>query len=222
MTTATPGAVRQSIEHLVAEHLVTENLGEVRGLHPLRSEAALQAIIGTPPPDLSVTLARVLTAYVPTPQSWVLRRPRHDTFPRASPRFSWNRQRYSVSTENKEDKAEMMSKVLSGLRLADFTLYTRRWMEVLEACDVPPAMRPITLSMALIDSELMSALDSRVYQAITRIRKLRASFTANLRDQAVADVGQDSIARILNNCSTVRSATNLLAPRRVGRRPRIR
>ena len=202
------GELKEALTRLADEHLVTVEDGVVRGLHPLRSTALCEAVHEVPPPTISGTVRDVIERISPHHLlSFVARAIAGE--PSLAPAVV-------DSLANILDRTPgdlpLMSAALAGLRLADFTLTARRWVAILEKHEVPVPHRPLGLDLALLDTELVDGLDSRLVAAIEEIRGDRASRIPALRDQLLTRIGAHTLNGLVHQAGTIFDISALLSP----------
>jgi hypothetical protein len=202
------GEFKMALTRLTDEHLLTVEDGLVRGLHPLRSAALCDAVHQVPPPSLAGTV-RDVAAHVEAQklQTFVARAIAEQ--PQLTPSVMHAVQDRLAGVE---PDAAVTAAALAGLRLADFTATARRWVTFLERHAVPLPLRPLTLDLGMIDSELIDAFDPRLVAAAQEIRLDRASSTSPLRDQLLAFLGNARISELVHAAADLPTVTALLAP----------
>lgn len=207
VVSAPAGELKKALARLADEHLVAIDDGVVRGLHPVRSAALCEAVHDTPPPTIGDTtrdvIARIDTNHLRT---FVARAIADD--PGLGPVIV-----DSVVGRVDESPEDLMTiaAALSGLRLADFTQTARRWVEILDEHDVPVPHRPLALDLAMIDSELVAGLDSRLVAATREIRRDRASSASALRDQLLAHIDVNALSAAIHRATSVSEVSTLLS-----------
>jgi RecA/RadA recombinase len=208
LVTASAGEIKASLTRLTDEHVVTVEDGMVRGLHPVRSAALCEAVHEVPPPTLVDTVRDVVT-HVDSDHllSFVAQAIADDAGLGPAVVDS-----LSSRIQASSGDVTLLGAALAGLRLADFTLMARRWAAILEHHDVPIPHRALGMDLAMIDSELVDALDARLISAIEDIRADRASSGFPLRDQLLARIGVDALSDLLHHATSVSEAAALLAP----------
>lgn len=105
-----------------------------------------------------------------------------------------------------------MAAALGGLRLADFTLMASRWAAILEKHNVPMPHRPLSLDLAIINTELFDGLDPRLVAATEEIRRDRVSSTSALRDQLLTRIGVQTLNDWVHQATNLSEVSALLSP----------
>ncbi|WP_326943735.1 hypothetical protein OG439_27680 [Amycolatopsis sp. NBC_01307] len=202
------GEFKDALTRLVDEHLVAVDDGVVRGLHPVRSAALCEAVHEVPPPTLRDTVRDVIEWIgADDLRSFVARAIADD--PGLAPVVVDSlRSRLDRSPGDRTT----MAAALEGLRLADFTLTARRWVGILDKHEVPVPHRPLGLTLAMIDSELVAGLDPRLIAASEEIRRDRAYSTSALRDQLLNHIGVDTLTDLIHQATSVAEVSAVLSP----------
>lgn len=202
-----PAQVALAVARLKQEHLVVEDAGYIRGLHPLRSQAVIEAMRELPPFRVGVTAASLLPVISVDDVGNLIARVL-ERFPAATPEVV--SAAVTLASQSGTAEATVLAQVLSGLRIADFIAQAAPWIECLNAAAVPPALQPVTVQLALVDSDLPEALDPRVVEAATRIRALRSNSPGTLRSEFIARLGTSQIGHVVSECASPESATQIL------------
>ncbi|WIX92577.1 hypothetical protein [Amycolatopsis sp. DG1A-15b] len=202
------GTFKEALTRLVDEHLVAVDDGVVRGLHPVRSAALCEAVHEVPPPTLRDTVRDVIDWIGADDLCSFVARAIADNTGLAPVVVDSLRGRLDRSPGDRTTIAA----ALEGLRLADFTLTARRWVGILAKHEVPVPHRPLSLDLAMIDSELVAGLDPRLIAATEEIRRDRASSTSALRDQLLTHIGVDTLNDLIHQATSVSEVSAVLSP----------
>ena len=197
----------RALRRLIEEHLLHREGDRLAGLHPLRSAVLADEAHAVPRPTMTDTTRRLVQLLPPEdlrPFLAGLLIDRDDLDALVVKELARRISRVV-------DELHVLVAALQGLRLADFARTARGWVQLLDRHGVLPAMQPITLNLALIDSPLVEAMDERLLAAVGEIRRTERD-ACPMRDELVATVGADSVRESLARCSTSSAVTRLLAP----------
>jgi hypothetical protein len=205
--TLSDSELRRAVSRLKDEHFVAEDSGVLSGLHLLRSRALSMAVHANPPPTFADTVKR-LVAHVPAadlPRLVVgVLRDRDDADTAVI-------QGAAARVRAEEGGSGLLASVMHALRSADFLRHARRWAQIVLDEKVPPAHWPITVTMGLIDAELIKGMHPAIVAAVNRLRALSEEPTP-LRDEFVSDVTADAVVdAVLAQTTPGRIATLLTA-----------
>lgn len=163
---ATAVDMREALERLSDEHLVTERDGLLGGLHELRSQQVTDEVHRRPPPTLFETIARVIDLVAgPGLQPVVLRVLRA----RAAP-DDIVLEAVAARLEREPD-ASALASALHALRLVGFSRLAERWSEVFDEEFVGPTHAPLIAQLLVTNSDL-SIYPEPIQRAVARIREI--------------------------------------------------
>lgn len=198
--------VKAALGRLIDEHVLTITGGLVTGLHPLRSKALSEAIHQCPPPLLGSTIGSVLGVLPPEQLRGFVANVVADR-----PDLLHTVEEGLLTLLGRpEVPATWLAAALQGARLADFTVTSRRWAAVVEAHGVRLPLRPLAMTLAMIDSDLSDALDPALCAAVAEIRSDRDGEQA-FRRSLLEATGLPRLAEVLSGAG-VAEAIALLAP----------
>lgn len=184
-------ALRHAVGRLHREHFLAERSGVLTGLHLLRSTALSKAAHATPPPTLVSTVGR-LTAHLPE---------------ESLDRFVFGALRATDTVDAavidavvdrvaaSEAQSGLLAAVMHTLRNADFVRHARGWRQVILGAGVAPAYWPVTVDLALIDSELIEDMQPAIIEAVTQLRNDSEPLTP-LLDAFVERLGPGRIVEV--------------------------
>jgi hypothetical protein len=112
-------------------------------------------------------------------------------------------------------RSDVLGSVLHAFKSSDFLRHARTWRDIILEEGVPPALRPVTVDLALLTSELVPGMNSTVAAAVPRLRTL-ADEPTTLWNRFVANIGVDRIVTGLANQNKAGAAASLLAACRNG------
>lgn len=203
--------VRRAVARLKDEHFIVETSGNLTGLHLMRSRTLSSAVHENPPPTFQTTLRRLFEC---VPESELARlivgvlRERDDVDGEVIAAVVSRVDATSLGSD-------VLGAVLHAFKSSDFLRHARTWRDIILEEDVPPALWPITIDLALLTSELAPGMNSTVAAAVPRLRAL-ADEPTNLWDQFAAIIGIDRIVAGLASQNTAGGAASLLAACRNG------
>lgn len=192
--------LRQVVVRLAEEHLVVERDGVIYGLHRLRSEAIAVAIHEQPPPDLMMTVRRVLDL--------VSTRQLH--------RFVANLVSEEPSSADVIIEAagsavadiDRLTALLHGLRLVDFYELAKEWTAVAAKHDVPASSQPILFQFAAAGLTFPDFFPEPIRNACSEMSEMSGPSRAA---KLAGTVGYHSLATLLATCTDPQTAARLLS-----------
>ncbi|WP_253870468.1 hypothetical protein [Promicromonospora umidemergens] len=195
---------REALARLNEEHLVHIDGTQLTGLHQLRSTALSVAVHDVPPPALQDSVETILAMFddvqlqsfivgvlsdVPTLSDFVVAR--------------------SLVELERRNTPEAWTATLQALRIVDFQQTASRWSLILEKHGVQPALRSVTLQLALLKNKADLDLRPEITAAVSEIAP-DSSGPSPLRDELVHTAGIAELSDVLATCSDVPSALRLL------------
>ena len=205
--------LQRALSRLLDEHVVRRVSPEhVGGLHTLRSAELVKASHLRPPPTIPATVETALDLIEPP---WI---PAVVSGAIASDAIPSQRviERLALRVSREQDPA-VVTASLEGLRMADAITQARRWVAIMEAAQVPAAVREVTATLALIQADVADLdLLPSIREAIPKLNAaaeeedLRNGFLervpAALLDRAIGRIDQpDSARTLLASAAEVRS-----------------
>ena len=206
---ASAGDLRRALGRLTDEHLVHVDRGLVDGLHPLRSAAICDAVHRHPPPTLPETVRQVLS-HLPV-----------DQLERFVGRAVADQPELgevvvdtlcSLLADPATRSLRIAAAALAGLRLADFTVEARSWVEVLRRCRVSLPLQPLAVDLAMTDSDLAGGFDEALVAAVSEIRAARDEKVSPLRDRLLRRCGPGALAELVEGAADLDEVAAVLAP----------
>ncbi|MFD1044411.1 hypothetical protein ACFQ1S_01785 [Kibdelosporangium lantanae] len=197
---------RLALARLNDEHLVHVLGTHVAGLHQLRSKALAVAVHAMPPPVLAETVDGV----IPLLDDHQLQPFLANALTEQPALDSMVVDRVVAELSRRRTPAAFVG-ALHALRLVDFHRRAHEWARVFGRCNVPPALRAITLQWAMVGMDMLPQMKPEIVDAVSEIA-LTASETASpLRDAVLGRVGPQVTAEILADCSDAAEAQRCLA-----------
>ncbi|MFD8750092.1 hypothetical protein ACFV0O_03780 [Kitasatospora sp. NPDC059577] len=197
--------LRAALSRLVDEHLVHEQMGQLSGLHQLRSGRLADAVHAVPPPMLDETVIAVLgilsdAQLQPFVAGVLSERPDLD---------SVVLDQVCVELARRTGVGATIG-VLQALRLVDFTRCARDWARILDRHQVSPAHRRVTLKLALMGGEPLPNLKPEIAAAMVEIAAT-GQVGVQLRDTLMERIGTDALGRVLAQCGNQSEVLRFLA-----------
>jgi hypothetical protein len=196
--------LQRALVRLLEEHLISRRSDvAIAGLHRLRSEAIATAAHEVPPPTIAATAADVIRT--------VSEQDLPDVAASLVGRGVINDQDAFAAMTDRLQAAPTSSTLvqcLDALRLAGLLRSAAAWERVLHEEAVPPAIRHIAISLAMIRSDNLDHLEPRVAAALPRLAALELidlrrdwlrSAPPTLVTNAIGAASDaDSVKRLLN------------------------
>lgn len=197
---ASPLELRQATTRLVEEHLVVERDGVMSGLHRLRSAAISFAIHAQPPPDLGMTVTRVLKL-IPADQLHRFVASAISDEPSAADAI--------IETASGEPlQLDRLVAYLHGLRLADFYDLARSWKDIADDHEVPASSQPVLFQFAAAGLTFPEFFPEALRSAGSEMATASGPRRA---DELAGRIGYASLAGVLAECGTAKDAARLLS-----------
>ncbi|TCC35109.1 hypothetical protein [Kribbella sindirgiensis] len=202
---ADDASFRVALSRLDAEHLVQVRGTRLTGLHQLRSTALARSVHAAPPPPLAESVSAVidlldddqLQLFV----SGALGAQRDlDDIVLDRVAAELGRRRNPVA----------WTAVLQALRVVDFQRQAVVWATILDRHGVVPADRPITLQLAMLDSDVLPIFKTEIIAAVEEIRS-SADGSSPLRDALLSEIGSAEISAVLESSPDASTASRFLA-----------
>ncbi|MET9631865.1 hypothetical protein ABZX92_30820 [Lentzea sp. NPDC006480] len=197
---------RLALARLNDEHLVHVFGTHVAGLHQLRSKALADAVHAMPPPVLAETVDSVVQLLDDHQQQPFLAKALTEQAALDNAVVD----RVVVELTRRRTPAAFVG-ALQALRIVDFHRRAADWARVLERCNVPPALRAITLQWAMLGMDLPPQVKPEVADAVAAITPDAREKASPLRDAVVSRLGSLMAAQILADCSNAVEAQRFLA-----------
>jgi hypothetical protein len=198
--------LQRTLSRLLDEHMVRRVSAEhVGGLHALRSAELVKASHLRPPPTIPATVETALDLieppWIPAVVSGAIT---SDAIP--SQRVI---ERLATRVTSEQDPA-LVTASLEGLRMADAITQAHRWVAIMDAAQVPAAVREITATLALIQADVadLDFLPS-IRQAIPKLTA--AAEEEDLRDVFLERVPAPLLDRAIGRIDRPEAARTLLA-----------
>lgn len=195
--------IRAGLARLVEEHIVIEADGQLSGTHQLRSTELSKCVHTFPPPQLQETMSDLVSIVDLSQLPGLI-------FHALADEPGLEERVLTSLAERLDLHEDHTATAFEALRTVDFYRIAQNWKAVLERNHVAPALRTITASLALLDSDDASELlRPEVAQSVQEMRGTdpRKSY---LRDQLATSLGASRLANLIQNQSTVEGVTDLL------------
>lgn len=197
---ATTFELRQAVTRLVEEHLLVERDGVMSGLHRLRSTAISLAIHAQPPPDLSMTIRRVLDL-IPVHQL-------HRFIANAISEEPSASDSVIEAAASEPLQPERLMAYVHGLRLADFYDLARNWKDIADEHEVPASSQPVLFQFAAAGLTFPDFFPGALRTAGS---EMAAASGPNRAGDLVRQVGYTTLAGVLATCLTSGNAARFLS-----------
>ena len=203
--------LRLALDRLVREHMLVIDGETITGLHRLRSKAASVAAHRTPPPTLSGTLAKLISAVDAVALPTLIGRAATEE-PSLCGHIA-----EQLHTRTAGSDTAATAAALSAARLADHTVTARRIVDTLEKHSVPLPHQPLAIDLSLLGQESSSMLSLPLLPQITaaveenvRAAQSHEALTDTVLD-GLLDRLEDQIVSLLG-AANVHQAADLLDP----------
>lgn len=196
----------EALRRLIGEHLITLEGAYYGGLHQLRASAVSSIVHETPPPTLEATAAELVRVVdLPDLRSLVLgclfERPEA-----ASDVIDALRERVRLGAD-----CSLLVLMLRALRAADFRRDGGEWARTLDAHAVAKAYRPVTVWLALTDSDTEMPEDSWKPGIGASVREMKASpQTSEWRDAFISRIGPTTVCDLAAHAGSLPGVEGLL------------
>ncbi len=204
--------LRLVLDRLVREHMLVIDGETIIGLHRLRSQAASVAVHRTPPPTLSGTLAKLISAVDAVALPTLIGRAATDE-PSLCGHIA---EQLHARTAGSDTAATAAA--LSAARLADHTVTARRIVDTLEKHSVPLPHQPLAIDLSLLGQEVSSMLSLPLLPQITaaveenvRAAQCHEALADTVLDELLDRFEADHIVSLLG-AANVQQAAELLDP----------
>lgn len=199
------GPRSEALRRLVGEHLIVLNGAHYGGLHQLRASMLSSVLHETPPPDLRATAVELVRVLDP-PDLRVMVVGCLFEQPALAPAII-----ESLAERCQGAECGMLTTILRALRTADFRRDGRVWAEILDANGVPQAFRPVTVWLALTDSDADIEEDAWKPGIGRSMREMKAVPQLSLwRDDFLDGLGSDAVLDAVRRASTLNEIEELM------------
>lgn len=192
--------LRKAVDRLAKEHLLVEKNGVLYGLHRLRSIAIGKAIHESPPPELADSVRRTLHLI---PRSQV-----HRFVANLLRDEEWLGDTVLEVASTGPLDLDWIVGFVYGLRLSDLYAVAKIWKGIADRWSVPPSTQTLLFAFAISDLDFPDFFAEELRSALDEISQVTGP--AN-REQLVARLGTDALARLLVDAASTADAGLLLA-----------
>jgi hypothetical protein len=199
------GDFRSALGRLRDEHLILVGGDEVSGLHPLRSSFLSSGVHNFPPPTLPQTLKLLVKTIGTSFLSGVIVGALTDF-----PDFEPDVLRCARDRIREQPTPEILTAVLSGLRIADFQRKSQLWIGVMDRHNVSLPLRPVAFQLAMLDDSEGFNFKPGLGEAIAEIKPSLNTYSQMCSDYVEA-IGMDLVGEILGACSQAEQAIALMS-----------
>lgn len=195
--------LRLALTRLLTEHLLAETEDSLTGVHELRSRELARHVHAAPPPTLSESAQAVLSLVESTQLARVVFHA-----------LVGDPQLQELVLTALEDRVRRSpvdaAAAFDALRTVDFQRVSESWNTILNTNGVPPALRPVCVTMALLGGDYdYSMFKPEVEISIPALQEANPAGSW-LRDELVARLGVEGLRDIIIAQSTVRRLTDLV------------
>lgn len=199
------GPRSEALRRLVGEHLIVLDGAHYGGLHQVRASTLSSILHETPPPDLRATAMELLGVLDPPDLRAMVVGCLFE-----EPAFAPTIIESLVERCQRADSG-LLTTVLRALRTADFRRDGRAWAKILDANRVPQAFRPVTVWLALTDSEVDIEEDLWKPGIGKSIREMKAVPQVSLwRNDFLDALGLDAVLDAARQASTLSEIEELI------------
>ncbi|MBB1515987.1 hypothetical protein H5398_08410 [Tessaracoccus sp. MC1679] len=198
---------RAALRRLIGEHLITHDGAHYGGLHQLRASVLSSAVHETPPPSLEATAADLVRVVDPTDLRTFVLECLLEQPGAASTVIGALRERVQTDPD-----FALLTIALRTLRAADFRRDGTSWANILDAHVVAQAYRPVTVWLALTDSD--TEVPEHLWKPgiAASIREMKAApQQPRWRDEFIAGVGAETLLAFADAAPTLTEIEALVA-----------
>lgn len=178
----------EALRRLVGEHLIVLDGVHYSGLHQLRASVVSSVVHEIPPPSLEATTVELVRVVDPQDLRVMVVGCLFEQPDLAAALIE------ALCQRCRDSDITLLTTVLRALRTADFRRDGRAWAAILDDKAVPQAYRPVTVWLALMDSDANIGEDSWKPGIGPSIREMKATPQLPLwRDQFLAVLGTDAL-----------------------------